>query len=258
MTGVRIFVVVAPVFGANCYLLADDDGSCAIVDPGAGAAAQVRDVVADEGLRPVAVLATHGHADHVWDAGAVADAYGIPLRLHAADAYRLRDPFGTLGGVPGSGASGAGSPHDVAGPLAQALAAAGHRADQYAAPSAVEVFGGTGTDGDQVTGGRSQDVVLQLGPLRVVARHAPGHTEGATLYLFDGADGPVACTGDVLFAGTVGRTDLPGGDGAVMAATLRDVVARLDPRTVVLPGHGPSTSVAQELSRNPYLGGGAR
>lgn len=244
MTDVRIFVVVAPVFGANCYLVAQDDGDCVVVDPGAGVADQVRAVVVKEGLRPVAVLATHGHADHVWDAGAVADGYGIPLRLHARDAYRLDDPFGTLGGA-------SGSPHDVSGPLAQALAAAGMRPAEFAPPSRVETFGAVADE-------RSEDVVLELGSARVVARHAPGHTEGATLYLFDGPQGPVACTGDVLFAGTIGRTDLPGGDDTVMAATLREVVARLDPRTTVLPGHGPSTDMAAELSRNPYLGGGAR
>jgi glyoxylase-like metal-dependent hydrolase (beta-lactamase superfamily II) len=87
----------------------------------------------------------------------------------------------------------------------------------------------------------------------LVARHAPGHTEGSTLYLLAAGDDRVAFTGDVLFAGSVGRTDLPGGDPVAMAATLREVVGALPPGTHVLPGHGPATRVDAELATNPYL-----
>jgi len=99
--------------------------------------------------------------------------------------------------------------------------------------------------------------VLHLGGVTVTAIHAPGHTQGSALYLLEDDDGPVALTGDVLFAGTIGRTDLPGGDGPTMARTLRDVVAGLDPATRVLPGHGASSTVAVELARNPFLAGGS-
>lgn len=235
----QLITVVAPVFGANCYVLAADDRTCVIVDPGGGAAAGVRRAVEENGLVPVAVLATHGHVDHTWDAGELTEEYGIPLRLHRADAYRLADPFGTLG---------LGSAHDPAGPLAQSLAAVGVSPADYRAPARVEPFGAEpGQDG------RSADEVLELGGLRLVARHAPGHTEGATLYLLDVLPAPVAFTGDVLFSGTVGRTDLPGGDDQVMARTLREVVRALPGDTVVLPGHGPGTTMDDELGRNPYL-----
>jgi glyoxylase-like metal-dependent hydrolase (beta-lactamase superfamily II) len=63
----------------------------------------------------------------------------------------------------------------------------------------------------------------------------------------------VVFSGDVLFAGTVGRTDLPGGDGAAMRATLRDVVGRLDETWQLLPGHGPASTVARERQTNPFL-----
>lgn len=265
----QILTVVAPVFGTNCYVVVADDGTCVVVDAGAGVAGQVRDAVAGRGLRCVAVLATHGHVDHTWDAAELSDAFDVPVHVHAADAYRLDDPFGTLG---------LGASHDPGGPLAQALAASGARPESYRRPVRVEVFGGAPGDG-----GRSADVVLELGGVRVVARHAPGHTQGSTLYLLGavpaegrptvavpddpapapvgdaGLAGPahdddlVALTGDVLFAGTIGRTDLPGGDGGVMEVTLRDVVAALPPPTLVLPGHGPSSRVATELVRNPYL-----
>ncbi|MBB2921839.1 MBL fold metallo-hydrolase [Cellulomonas cellasea] len=269
----QILTVVAPVFGTNCYVVVADDGTCVVVDAGAGVAGPVRDAVTGRGLRCVAVLATHGHVDHTWDAAELSEAFDVPVYVHAADAYRLDDPFGTLG---------LGASHDPGGPLAQALTAAGARPESYRRPERVETFGGAAGEG-----GRSADVVLALGGVRVVARHAPGHTQGSTLYLLgaapeavDGAPAAragnagtaraaagaggagsaaagggdlVALTGDVLFAGTIGRTDLPGGDGAVMAATLRDVVAALPPHTVVLPGHGPSSRVATELVGNPYL-----
>ncbi|MDR2723332.1 MAG: MBL fold metallo-hydrolase, partial [Cellulomonadaceae bacterium] len=77
----------------------------------------------------------------------------------------------------------------------------------------------------------------------------PGHTEGSTLYLTD----QLVLSGDVLFAGSIGRTDLPGGNASTMAASLRRLGARLDPAFGVVPGHGPTTRVAREKASNPYL-----
>lgn len=237
--GMRLHTVVAPVFAARCTVLAADDGACVVVDPGAGAAPQVRALVRQHGLTPHAVLVTHGHADHTWDAPALSRDLDVPVVLHAADAYRLQDPFGTLGVLDPR--------HDPAGPLAQALRAAGVDLHDWRAPHRVEPFG-------TADGTRTPDVELDLGGVRVVARHAPGHTEGSTLYLVDvGEPHPVVLAGDVLFAGSIGRTDLPGGDDATMATTLREVVARLPQGSTVLPGHGPATDVATELATNPWL-----
>jgi hydroxyacylglutathione hydrolase len=234
----QVVTVVSAVFGARCSVLVDDDGSCVVIDAGAGVTDDVLALVAQRELRPAAVLATHGHVDHTWDAGRLSAALDVPVVLHAADVYRLADPFGTLGLL---GSSGHPS-HDPSGPLAQAIAATGIDPASYEPPRRVEPFG-TATDA------RSADTVLELGSLRIVARHAPGHTEGSTLYLL----GSLAFTGDVLFAGSVGRTDLPGGDDATMQRTLREVVATLPPETVVVPGHGPTTDIATELVHNPYL-----
>jgi hydroxyacylglutathione hydrolase len=232
----QVITVVSPVFGARCSVLVHDDGTCVVIDAGADVTDRVLGLVAERGLRPAAVLATHGHVDHTWDAGRLSAALDVPVVLHAADAYRLEDPFGTLG---------LGEPtHDPSGPLAQALAAVGVDPAGYVPPRRVETFGAADDE-------RSGDTVLTLGGLEIVARHAPGHTEGSTLYLVDG----VAFTGDVLFAGTIGRTDLPGGDGATMARTLREVVGTLPAATVVVPGHGPTSDMAAELARNPYLAG---
>lgn len=237
----RILGLTSPVFAAACYVVAADDGTCVVVDPGPGVADAVQEALAEHGLRVAGVVVTHGHADHLWDAGRVAAAAGVPVRLHARDAYRLADPLGTLAAA-GPDLLG------VRDGLRAGLVSAGldpHGFD----PGLVEPFAG---DDD---GPRTADVVLALGGVRLVARHAPGHTEGSTLYLLDAGEEQVAFTGDVLFAGSVGRTDLPGGDAAAMAATLRDVVAGLPPHAHVLPGHGAATRVDVELRTNPYLAG---
>ncbi|GAA1736704.1 MBL fold metallo-hydrolase [Isoptericola hypogeus] len=263
---VQIHVVVAPVFGTNCCVVAvggptADDGAprdCVVVDAGAGVADDVSRLVDAHGLRPRAVLATHGHVDHTWDAAELCDRYDVPMRLAAADAYRLADPFGTLGLVAAGGGAGGHAGVGVSGALTAALAAAGRRPEDYRAPGRVETFGPEPATGE---------VELAAGAVRLHAVAAPGHTEGSTLYVLGaddtGRDAPrggpgatgsgVVLVGDVLFAGGVGRTDLPGGDPAVMARTLRDVVARLDPGLAVVPGHGPATTVGRELATNPFL-----
>ncbi len=230
MLAMEIHVVVAPVFATNCCVVVSG-GDCVVVDAGAGVAAQVALLVEDHGWTPRAVLATHGHVDHTWDAAALCDRYGVPMRIHEADAYRLADPFGTLG----LGTGG------VSGALRQAVAALGFAPEDYRAPADVVPFGAAGDDGAGT---------LEAGAVRLRVQHAPGHTEGATLYVTEDA----VLAGDVLFAGSVGRTDLPGGDPATMRATLRDVVARLDAGLAVVPGHGPTTTVGQELATNPFLG----
>ena len=220
-----IRTVVAPLLGTNCYLVPDGD-RCVVVDPGGGAADAIRAALAEAGTTPSAVVVTHGHADHTWAAAELSDEHGVPVLVHEADAHRLQDPVGSLG------------------PLGRQLALMVGEPDGPPVPTRLEPFR---ADADEPTS--------LVGPLR--ALHAPGHTEGSTVYLLDGPDGPVALTGDVLFAGTIGRCDLPGGDEAAMAATLRRL-ARLDPATRVLPGHGPASTLAHELTTNPFLRAGTR
>ncbi|WP_250445973.1 MBL fold metallo-hydrolase [Actinotalea sp. C106] len=221
-----IRTVVSPLLGTNCYVVADDAARCLVVDPGAGVVEEVREVVEEGGWTPVAVLVTHGHVDHTWCAAELCTAYGVPLHLHEADLPRIADPFATLGPL---GAQ-----------LAQTAASAGM---EYRPADRVQTFtcaGAARTDLD-LAGGAA--------PFGVAALHAPGHTEGSTVYVLE--DG-TALTGDVLFAGTIGRTDLHGGDGAAMERTLGHL-ATLPEETVLLPGHGPSSSIGAELRSNPYL-----
>ncbi len=104
--------------------------------------------------------------------------------------------------------------------------------------------------------------MLEIAGIRLDALHAPGHTEGSVMYRSDypsaarGGGGEIdqlVFSGDVLFAGSIGRTDLPGGDHAAMLRSLRTKVLPLPDTTAVLPGHGPQTTMARERATNPYL-----
>ena len=241
-----VLTLVAPVFATNCYVLAPAPGrECVVVDVGGGVDDALLAAVDEHDLTPVAVLATHGHVDHTWGAAQVCDHSGVPLYVHAKDVYRLADPFGTLGG----------------GAVAAALAQLGLRTDEYREPEHVE----------PVETEHRGEARLELAGLSITWHHAPGHTEGASLVSVPRApssssvllagegltlEPPPSRTvlrGDVLFAGTIGRTDLPGGDDGEMAATLADPVGTLAPDVLVLPGHGPATRMDVEYRRNPFL-----
>jgi glyoxylase-like metal-dependent hydrolase (beta-lactamase superfamily II) len=94
---------------------------------------------------------------------------------------------------------------------------------------------------------------VSLAGLDFAVTHAPGHSRGSVVFALSGGQEPVLFSGDVLFAGSIGRTDLPGGSMAEMETSLRDVVLPLDDATVVHPGHGPSTSIGRERLGNPFL-----
>jgi glyoxylase-like metal-dependent hydrolase (beta-lactamase superfamily II) len=228
---VQIWTVVAPLLAANCYVLADDDGRCVVIDPGAGVLAGVADVVDAHGLRPVGVLATHGHVDHTWDAAGLCDTYGVALHLHDADVYRTTDPFGSLGPL---------------GPQLAAMAASAGMVHRL--PARVVGFAAPAREHAEITVGAEADA----GPLVLRVLHSPGHTQGSTVYLADIDGAETALTGDVLFAGSIGRTDLPGGDDAAMALTLRRLRS-LPGSTRLRPGHGPASLMSTELLRNPFL-----
>lgn len=221
--------VTAAAFGTNCYVLAPAAGEeCLIIDPGIGVEDAVAEILREHGLRPAAVLLTHGHLDHVYAVTPLC-APGVAAHIHGADRYRLVDPLAQL---------------DPA-LVAMVEQQFGRRAGWTEPDDVIEL-------GDGAT--------LELAGLRLGVQHAPGHTEGSVLFTLDGVpegspDGldRTVVSGDVLFAGSIGRTDLPGGDHQAMLRSLRDVVLPLSDASLVLPGHGPATTMARERATNPYL-----
>ena len=208
-------------WGTNCYLLAPAAGEeCVIIDPGHQAAEGVEEALAKHRLKPVAVILTHGHIDHVASVVPVCGSHDVPAWIHPADRYMMSDPEKALGRSFGQQLMG-------------------------------ELTVGEPDEVNELTDG----AVLELAGLELTITHAPGHTKGSVTYgLPEQADiPPIMFAGDFLFAGSIGRTDLPGGDHQEMLASLSRVCLPLDDETVVLPGHGPQTTIGRERATNPFL-----
>lgn len=214
-------------WGTNCYVVASGAGQeCVVIDPGKDATPGVEQVVREQRLKPVAVLVTHGHVDHMWSVAPVAGTYDATAWIHPADRHLLTDPL-------------AGMSRESRAMLGGSLLGGHH---EFAEPDAVE----------ELADGRT----LSLAGLRFAVDHTPGHTEGSVTfrspYLQQGVS-QIMFSGDLLFAGSIGRTDLPGGDHPTMLRSLREKVLTLDDDIVVLPGHGEQTSIGRERAANPYL-----
>jgi hydroxyacylglutathione hydrolase len=148
----------------------------------------------------------------------VCQARDVPAFIHPRDRGQLTDPWTWVGMRPGT-------------PLFGTLT--------FAEPDDVREV----SDGEKVS----------LAGLDFTVRHAPGHTQGSVVFGLPGADAPLLFSGDVLFAGSIGRVDFPGGSMADMTRSLREVILPMDDATVVHAGHGPSTTIAQERANNPFL-----
>ncbi|MGH3446686.1 MAG: MBL fold metallo-hydrolase [Nocardioidaceae bacterium] len=211
-------------WGTNCYVVATAAGAdCVVVDPGLGATEGVAEVIREHRLRPVSLLLTHGHVDHVFSVVPIAGAHECPAYLHPGDRHLLADPAAGI------------SPES-----AGLLLGSGY---SYAEPDDLRELADVTT------------VTLAGVDFRV--DHAPGHTAGSVTFRspYDGREEvpEVMFSGDLLFAGSIGRTDMPGGDHQTMLHSLTDKVLPLDDGVVVLPGHGPQTTIGQERVSNPYL-----
>jgi glyoxylase-like metal-dependent hydrolase (beta-lactamase superfamily II) len=209
-------------FATNCYVLAPGPGqACVVVDPGQDAEEPLEVVLAQHRLTPVAVLLTHGHFDHTFSVAPVCDGHDVPAFIHAADRALLSDP------------------------------AKGFSRD------ALAFFGGRLTMREPREVRPLDDgAALELAGLTLRVDHTPGHTPGSVVFSTATEQGDeVILAGDTLFAGSIGRTDLPGGDHAQMLVSLRDKLLTRDDAAHVLPGHGPTTTIGRERASNPFLHG---
>jgi glyoxylase-like metal-dependent hydrolase (beta-lactamase superfamily II) len=219
----------------NCYLVGDRTaGRAVVVDPGEGAEVAVPALLERLGLTLEAVLLTHGHIDHLWAAPVLAEAHDVAVHLHPDDLWLYEDPGAAFGGT--------------AADVAESLGLAPWLPDT----------------GRLVPLADRQR--LHLAGVDIEVRHDPGHTPGHCTFLVPAlhaatveldsrsvdVEGATLFSGDLVFAGSIGRSDLAGGDHERLLASLRSTLGPLDPSTVILPGHGPATTVGIERATNPF------
>jgi glyoxylase-like metal-dependent hydrolase (beta-lactamase superfamily II) len=207
----------AQAFDTNCWVVAPAEGEeCVVIDPGIGVEADLDEVLRQHRLKPVAVLLTHGHLDHTFSVTPVCGAKGVPAWIHPGDRELLADPIKGLS-------------HESRTMFGGRL--------EWTEPSDVKLL-----DPAQP---------LELAGLSFQVDFAPGHTPGSTVFEAQST----LFSGDVLFAGSIGRTDLPGGSWEQMQDSLARVILPRSDDIVVHSGHGPSTTIGRERATNPFLQG---
>ena len=206
----------AKMYATNCWVLATGEGAeCIVIDPGMpDVSLELADLLSKYRLKPVATLITHGHLDHTFSVLPICDGYGIPAYIHSEDRNLLLDPAAAV------------SP-------------------EFSATLGSMTF----SEPREVRELKSGEEFELVG-LKIKAIHSPGHTRGSLMFL---VDEETLVSGDVLFAGSIGRTDLPTGSSADMQKTLSKRVLPLRDQVRVLPGHGPETTIGIERKSNPYL-----
>ena len=199
----------------NCYIVSDETKECVVIDCGAAYQEErgaISHYIKNEGLKPVHLLATHGHLDHNFGNVRLFHAYGLKVEICGEDQQ-----------------------------LVEQLPEQAKNLFGMTISEECPQVGRLLKDGDEITFGSHTLCVL----------HTPGHSHGSCLYYC--AEEKTVFTGDTLFRMSIGRTDFAEGSWAEMEQSLKNVVAKLPKETTVLAGHGPQSTIADELQYNPYL-----
>ncbi len=205
----------AAAFATNCWVVAPAEGEqCVVIDPGIGVEDQLDELLRQHRLQPVAVLLTHGHLDHTFSVTPVCGARGIPAYIHPEDRSLLADPMKGLS--------------------AESRTMFGGKLE-WTEPSDVALL--------------DPSVPLSLAGMSFAVDFAPGHTPGSVVFESE----KTLFSGDVLFQGSIGRTDLPGGSWEQMQQSLARVILPRADDIVVHTGHGGSTTIGRERASNPFL-----
>lgn len=196
----------------NCYLYSNEEKECLIIDPG-GDANKLNNILQQQHLKPVAILLTHAHFDHIGAVDDIRKEWKIPVYVHKKEKDWLTDP--SLNG------------------------------SLFFMAGAVKV-----SEADHLI---KNEGTLTIGNFSLEVYETPGHSPGSVSYY--SAEAGLVFSGDALFAGSIGRTDLPGGNHDQLIKSIHDKLLTLPEDTLVLSGHGPETRVEIEMERNPFLNG---
>lgn len=198
----------------NTYVIFDEKGACAIIDPGCYfdfERKELTDFVDKNNLLPKCLLNTHCHLDHVFGNKFIAETYGLVLQIHSGEKQML--DYAPLSGEQW-----------------------GLPFDNYTGP--LQFF--------------KQNDEVMIGDDALKILFTPGHSPASVSFYNAGQQFVIA--GDALFRDSIGRTDLPGGDFDTLIASIRSQLFTLPPDTVVYAGHGPQTTIGHELRHNPFFG----
>lgn len=205
-------------FQTRCSIVWDKDGNCAFVDPGAYGSDEhevLTSFVASKGLKPVCIMLTHCHFDHIYGVAGLAREYGIPVYMHKDENFTLEKTNSYVCQAFGLPMPAPFTTEDI------------------------QVSHITGADR------------IEVGSLHFEVLETPGHTAGGVCYLE--REEKVLFCGDTIFAGAIGRTDHPGGDYDQIMKSIFEKLMCLEGEVVVIPGHGPETDIATERMTNPFL-----
>ncbi len=233
------FILGVPLgrWQTNCYVVGDRErGTAVVVDPGEHGERTVPGLLERVGVTCEAILCTHGHLDHIWGVPDLARGLDVPVLLHPEDRWIWDDP----------------------------AAAFGASMEQLTEQLGLPAWDPPTDHLQDVSDGQS----LRFAGITFDVRHNPGHTPGHVTYLgrglsaapvefelaaVDEASEEILFSGDLLFAGSVGRSDFPRGSARELLVSLAETVLPLEDDTRVLCGHGPDTTIGRERASNPFL-----
>ena len=198
----------------NTYILSDETKECVVIDPGCLTTEEkqhVADFIESNGYKPVKLLQTHLHLDHVFGSAFIAETYGLGMEAHQGDEFFIDQTV------------------------------------SYAQQFGVQVDSNPPPISNYLT--EESKVVFGNSVLDVI--HVPGHSPGGIVFYSE--KDKLAIVGDAIFQGSIGRTDLPGGDFETLISNLKSKILTLNDEVQLFPGHGPSTTVGRERVSNPFL-----